>query len=130
MGIRCLVIIVYLFFMITFLLIEILPDRTNSNNTFSLLSFVTPDRKYYKIQTQWENDIRTPYVDTSSLILFSKILNVFKILLVAAQPKDPFDEEQKDALSIVIGSTSREYHYLFTWDGDKLIDGKFSISIN
>lgn len=47
-----------------------------------------------------------------------------KCSLTAPQPKDPLDEKQEEGLRIVIGSTSREYFYLFNWSGDKLIEGQ------
>lgn len=40
-------------------------DGTNSSNTFSLLSFVTPDKKFHKMLSYVENGIRIPYIDIS-----------------------------------------------------------------
>jgi len=79
-------------------------DATNSSTKFVLQSFVTPDKKFHKVLTHVENDIRVPYID------------------MTPQPKDPFDEKEEIALKIVIASTSREYSYLFTWNGDKLVE--------
>ncbi|KAJ6637300.1 hypothetical protein Bhyg_10030 [Pseudolycoriella hygida] len=73
-------------------------DEQNSTTTVSLVSFVTPDRKLHKILST--DDV--PYID------------------MTAQPLDPFDEKQEEALRIIIKS-DREYNYVFTWNGDKLV---------
>ncbi|XP_037051240.1 uncharacterized protein LOC119085097 [Bradysia coprophila] len=78
-------------------------DRGNSSSLMMLQSFITPDRKFHKILTTVENGVRIPFID------------------ITPQPKDPFDTRQVDCLRLYVVTSVREYRYLFTWNGDKLI---------
>lgn len=111
------------------LVLEYIPfDGSNKSTEYWLQSFTTPDKKTHQITYYYHgpDDIVPPDYESIRCNKCTVFENINKCLFTDdIQPKDPLDDErQADALRIVIHNNLKEYEYVFTWNGDKLIEGK------